>query len=476
VTIEDNDGDAGGTSSDAATSLPEIPWRTSEVAASWRRVLDHTVGDKRSNFRRAAIELLRPAENEQPPERRAIIDLVASMGTEAGLDDDTVQAIMSDATMAPHDSSAPAALRAGDLGERHAPDPAPLDFFDPTKWAGQSIPRRKWLVSGRLPREHVTMLAGDGAAGKTTITLQLVVATVRGLAWLGALIEEPGPAIFFTAEEDQDEIHRRFAAINEHHLIGFGDLPGVHLLCMPGADCVLGVPDRAGLVKPTPLFASLLVAATKMRPALIAIEAAADVYAGDENNRSEVRQFIGLLRRLAIDSGAAVLLIAHPSLSGLASGSGTSGSTAWSNSVRSRLYFATPKNADGGDGDVRELTVKKSNYGPAGEVVRLRWARGVFVADDGGSTLERVAAEAAVEAAYLDCLDAAHASGRHVGPHAGKAYAPALFQNMPRANGHRVKALAAAQERLFNSGRIQLVKVGPPSKALDRIVRTPVLL
>jgi len=465
--------DAGG----GTSSLPEISWTASEAAASWRRILDGTVGSKRSNFVRAATELLRLAESKQPPERQAIVDLLAGMGMAAGLDVDVVQAIMSDATTAPHDSSPPP-LTADDLKEHHTPEPAPPDFVDPTAWAGKTIPRRKWLVSGRLPREHVSLLAGDGAAGKTTITLQLVVATVRGLAWLGALIEEPGPAIFFTAEEDEGEIHRRLAQIVEHHVIGFGDLAGVHLLCMPGADCVLGVPDHAGLVKPTALFASMLVAATKMRPALIAIEAAADVFAGNENDRSQVRQFIGLLRRLAIDSGAAVLLIAHPSLSGLASGSGTSGSTAWSNSVRSRLYFATPKNADSGDSDpdVRELTVKKSNYGRAGEVVRLRWAHGVFVADDGGSTLERVAAEAAVEAAYLDCLDAAHASERQVGPYAGKAYAPALFQKMPQANGHRVKALAAAQERLFNSGGIQLVKVGPPSKALDRIVRTPVLL
>jgi len=451
--------DAGGTSTD---SVPEISWAASEAVASWRRILDCTVGDKRSNFVRAAIELLRLAETKQPSERQAIVDLLAGMGREAGLDVDDVQKIMSDATTAPH----------------HAPEPAPLDFVDPTAWAGKTIPRRKWLVSGRLPREHVTMLTGDGAAGKTTITLQLVVATVRGIDWFGALIDEPGPAVFVTAEEDRDEIHRRLAQIVEHHVIGFGDLAGAHLLCLPGADAVLGAPDRAGIIRPTPLFGSLLAAAANMRPALIAIEAAADVFAGNENDRSQVRQFIGLLRRLAIDSGAAVLLIAHPSLSGLSSGSGTSGSTAWSNSVRSRLYFATPKNAEGGNGDadVRQLEVKKSNYGPAGEVVRLRWARGVFVAGDGGSTLERVAAEAAVEAAYLNCLDAAHASGRDVGPRPGKAYAPALFQNMPHANGHGRKALAAAQERLFNSGRIQVVKIGPPSKALDRIVRTPALL
>jgi hypothetical protein len=45
------------------------------------------------------------------------------------------------------------------------------------------------------------------------------------------------------------------------------------------------------------------------------------------------------------------------------------------------------------------------------------------------------------------------------------------LQRMPQAKGYRAKALATAQERLFNAGRIEVVKVGPPSKALDRISR-----
>ena len=113
----------------------------------------------------------------------------------------------------------------------------------------------------------------------------------------------------------------------------------------------------------------------------------------------------------------------------------------------------------------------KSNYGPAGEIVRLRWHRGVFVPVGGAGTLARVGAEFAVDQAYLDCLDAVHGSGRQVGPYTGKAYAPAIFEKMAQAKTYRATALAAAQERLFNSGRIEVVKIGPPSKALDRITR-----
>ncbi len=347
-----------------------------------------------------------------------------------------------------------------------------LAFLDPTMWEGQSVPPRRWLVPNRIPMANVTMLNGDGAAGKTTIALQFAVATVRGTDWLGSIVHEPGPVIFFTAEEDGDEIHRRLGAITEYQSIGFRDLSGLHLLCMQGADPVLGAPDRSGVIRSTPIFDKLLLEAKRIRPSLIVIEAAADVFAGNENDRAQVRQFIALLRRLALETGAAVLLIAHPSLTGLASGTGSSGSTAWNNSVRSRLYFTSAKKADDdAEFDARELKVMKSNYGPAGEVVRVRWQRGVFVPEGGPGTLARVAAEAAVDQAYLDCLDATLGSGRQVGPYPGRGYAPAIFAEMPQAKGYRAKALATAQERLFNAGRIEVRKVGPPSKALDRIFR-----
>jgi RecA-family ATPase len=66
-------------------------------------------------------------------------------------------------------------------------------------------------------------------------------------------------------------------------------------------------------------------------------------------------------------------------LTGLNSGTGTSGSTAWSNSVRSRLYLQAVKD----DPHSRILEVKKANYGRTGEQIHLRWNDGVYVVDNG---------------------------------------------------------------------------------------------
>jgi RecA-family ATPase len=63
----------------------------------------------------------------------------------------------------------------------------------------------------------------------------------------------------------------------------------------------------------------------------------------------------------------AVLLLAHPSASAMASGDGGGFSTAWNNSVRSRLYLRRPKSEDAeAIADRRVLEVRKANYGPSG--------------------------------------------------------------------------------------------------------------
>ena len=66
-----------------------------------------------------------------------------------------------------------------------------------------------------------------------------------------------------------------------------------------------------------------------LRPRLLILDNLADIFGGDENARDLARQFVSLIRGLAIDLDCTVLMLSHPSLSGMASGRGASGSTAW---------------------------------------------------------------------------------------------------------------------------------------------------
>jgi RecA-family ATPase len=290
---------------------------------------------------------------------------------------------------------------------------------------------------------------------------------VRGFAWLNAVVEEQGPVLFYTAEEDDDEIERRVLRIAEHHKLGPDNtLHDLHRHCRPDEDAVLGAPDKNRIIQLTKAYTELTEQACDLGPALIIIEAAADVFAGNEIVRSEVRQFMALMRKLAIKSGTAVLLLQHPSLTGLKEGTGTSGNTHWRNSARTFLNFTAPDRQD-----LRELRVTKNNYGPTGEVVQCQWQNGVFVPIGVGNPLERAAAATAVDDAFLRCVDAATVQKRSASPNKGSTYAPSVFEQMPEGNRFNRKALAGSMERLFSAGRIEGRTLGSPSKLRTQIVR-----
>jgi RecA-family ATPase len=349
---------------------------------------------------------------------------------------------------------------------------AELPIISAATFAGAPVPARGWIIQDMIPDRTVTILAGDGGDGKTTLMLQLAVAIAGARPWLGNNPDQ-GSVILVTAEDDLDELHRRVDAISRSLGVALADLGDLHLVPLAGKDAVMGAPERkGGLVTATAVFRGLVAHVVQFKPRLVILDALADVFGGEENARAQARQFVGLLRGLAIEHDLAVALIAHPSLTGMASGSGTSGSTAWSNSARSRLYLERIKGDDVReiDPDLRVLRVMKANYGPAGLELRLRWSSGCFVLDGPAGGFDKLAAEAKAERIFLDLLRMFEAQCRDVSPNPSKTYAPTVFAENPSAEGVRKKQFEAAMERLLFAGRIRIEPFGPPSRQRKRLV------
>ena len=232
-------------------------------------------------------------------------------------------------------------------GNGHASEefaPLIIKWIDTSRWDSEPCPPREWAVQDRIPSRQVALLSGEGAIGKSILELMLGVAHVTGKDWLGSL-PEPGGAFYFGCEDDEKELRLRLGPIVAHYGTTFDNLKagGFRFQSLAGQDAVLGAPNRNGTIEPTALFDQLLEQASDLKPKHIGIDTAADVFAGNEIDRAQVRQFINLLRRLAIVSNGSVLLLTHPSLTGINTGTGLSGSTAWHNSVRSRMYMTAPK-------------------------------------------------------------------------------------------------------------------------------------
>jgi RecA-family ATPase len=353
--------------------------------------------------------------------------------------------------------------------------PIPLPFINIAAWHHQPVPEREWCVLNRIPLRNVTLFSGEGAIGKSITSLHLGAAHVLGRDWLGSM-PEPGPVLVFACEDETDELHRRLAHILDHYGASFANLKDMHLISMAGEDALLAAPDRLGLMQHTKLFERLRMAAIEVKPKLIVLDNSADVFGGGENDRAQVRQFIGILRGLAIAANAGVLLTSHPSLTGINTGTGVSGSTAWNASVRSRLYMkrAITEKDEEPDPDLRVIEVMKNNYGPVGETITVRWKDGLFLPVAVPGSLERMAREQKVDDLFLKLLDRSTEQGRNLSDKkTANTYAPSRFAGEPEAKADHItkREMAEAMERLFRASKICNASYGLPSKGWTRLER-----
>ncbi|MER9279591.1 AAA family ATPase [Mesorhizobium sp. M0522] len=362
-------------------------------------------------------------------------------------------------------------LKEEPASRRAASGAAQLKTINASNLAATDPPARKFLVPELIPAATVTLFSGDGGTGKSLLALQLGVSTATGTDWIGNMLEE-GHALYLSAEDDIDEIHRRLVAICAGRDFSVADLRKLTIAPLAGLDAVLASPMTKGnAIRATALFDALAAKACALMSALIVLDTSADLYAGNENDRAQVRQFVGMLRGLAMTTRAAVVLLSHPSVAGMTAGSGTSGSTAWNNSVRSRLYLERVKADDGmePDVDLRRLRSMKANYGPIGGDILLRWKSGRFVPEHGAGGIDRISAEARAEAVFLKILSTYASQDRNVSASPGPTNAPSIFASDADAAGFSKAALKKAMDRLLKKGEIDNVVFGSPSHQRSRL-------
>jgi len=354
------------------------------------------------------------------------------------------------------------------------PEKEPPPWIDMSKWDGEPVPQRKWAIKDRVPLNQAGLFSGEGGTGKSIIELTKNVAHILGRDWLGSL-PEMGPAVYLGAEDDADELHIRLAAIASHYGATFKELidGGLHVLCLLGQDATLCAANgKSGKVETTALYKQIHEAAGDIKPKNISIDTLSRAFAGNEIDRTQVYGFASHMQALAMVASGSVTVLSHPSLAGISSGSGISGSTAWHGAFRFRQYLRGVK-PDGGeqpDGDLRQLEFKKNQYGPIGETVVLRYQRGLFLPEVGLSTLDKLAREQQAEDAFLDLLKHYEQTGRNVSESkTANNYAAAAFTKEQAAKGFRKADLEAAMRRLFDKKHIHVENYGRPSRPAYRI-------
>jgi hypothetical protein len=239
-------------------------------------------------------------------------------------------------------------------------EPGPIDVGELTGEPKE----REWIVKDWIPKGVVSILSGDGGMGKTLLAQQLLYAVgVDGGKWLG--IDVPaicGLGVF--CEDEEDELHRRHNAIKADLGYVIGN-PFTHTWVWPrvGFDNLLVTFDRDNKPTVSPFFTAIMKHVLEKKIGLLILDTVTDLFGGNEIIRAQVNYFIkatcGAFIKKARDAGFSltILLLSHPSQAGRNSGSGESGSTAWNNAVRARLYLTRPEDELP---EQRILTRKKS--------------------------------------------------------------------------------------------------------------------
>jgi putative DNA primase/helicase len=244
----------------------------------------------------------------------------------------------------------------------------PVSVFDVLS---HPAPPPAFVWDGYLPCGVVTLLGAHGGTGKSTISLMLAVCAALGRPLFGVNVTQC-KTLFVSLEDGANVVRHRLAAICKHWSIDPLALDD-HLQIVDGTDYPeLFAAENRGNGEITPTYAELQLLVQRGGVGLVVVDNASDAYGGDEIQRRQVRAFMRSLAKVVRPTNGAVLLLAHVDKTTSRSkkadgGEGYSGSTAWHNSARSRLFLTR---ADDG---LLTLEHQKSNHGKMREPITLEW-------------------------------------------------------------------------------------------------------
>ena len=230
--------------------------------------------------------------------------------------------------------------------------------------------------------------------------------------------------LFFSGEDPAELVLRRLDRICrilklDHDLL----LDRLHIVDATDFDPVLFFERRLdGVTRgaTTPTYEALGTYIELHEIDLLIVDNASDTFEADEIKRSLVRAFIRALVRLVRPRNGAVLLLAHVDKGtsraagkGLTNLEGYSGSTAWHNSARSRLFLLEKEPG------TFELQHQKCNVGPKLEPMALEWPKdGILQLTGGGAAGDSMALQSIVASnetrALLALIHEFHGRGEYV--------------------------------------------------------------
>lgn len=319
---------------------------------------------------------------------------------------------------------------------------APALWIDTDAWVEEQVPARPWIVPGYMMRGAVTLVAGMGSAGKSSLMVGWAVSLAFGEA-LGRF-EPRGQftVALYNVEDDQNEQRRRLSAamrpIGRHP----GQLGGRIIRCGPRDVGTLIERDATtGEISTTAAWADLVAMLTERKPDVLILDPLVELHTAEENDNTALRSVIAKFRALAQQHQIAIVLVHHARKGSVAGDmDGVRGAGSLVGAARS-VFTVTPMTEEeavelGVQVETRRRFVRvdsaKANYAPSSEAA---WHELQDYELDNGESVAAIlpwappqAARVGASVEQLALIGAAVSRGLHGGP-----YSPRLSPDQPRS-------------------------------------------
>lgn len=245
--------------------------------------------------------------------------------------------------------------------------PRPLDQYEP----------RRWLLGSILIRQFVTVLAGSGGGGKTSLAIGWALSLASGKPVMGERVGKPRRVLIWS-EDPPEELAKRVDAAMKVHGLTRADIED-RLIVVSIDELKITIARfsqelREVIAVDLPALRDIIL---RNRLDVVMLDPIAELHELEENDNVQMAKLMGMIRSVARETKAAILLLHHASKASVASGkqssaTATRGAGAIVNSARVSMVLneMTAKDAEdlGIHEDERplygELTRPKANMGP----------------------------------------------------------------------------------------------------------------
>ena len=270
----------------------------------------------------------------------------------------------------------------GELSKREDPDEAGFPVIHPSVAFSKTLPPPIYVLPSLRPRTVGLIVAQEGV-GKSFLALEIGLAKASGCDLTGIGITGPGNGVVYFSKEDPPEIiEERLQSIapfitNE----GMARADGLKIVSLYGRPATL-VSEKSTVNEN--LIRKFIK--TGSGKDLLIFDTLRKLHDLEENSSGEIKVLLEIFDQIALETGAAVLLIHHTNKSANMTGqqgdqSSARGSNAIVGNTRWSLHLETVKD-DSGEKRIR-VSIPRASYGPeGGEWWLKRTERGVLVVSD----------------------------------------------------------------------------------------------